>query len=260
MDFMNLLKSVEQFLYEVVSWLVFYPITLWRTLRHPLTMMCYSHQELRDDDNSQFTEAMSPPLFLLITLLISRGLGLGVFDEEDVNLLPAAISSETNILILTSIIFSVFPLAMAVTFLKRKGVPIDRELLKAPFYGQCYVTAPFAFAMSVSSSVSSSSSIVLLWAENIIFYTALVWFAFIEIRFFRTALNVKLLTATLLFLRAFALAMAIIMVTLIGMVIKTTLAKNIPEKNASDAGSEISYTLYSGGIAFGKRELCRRFE
>ena len=32
MDFMKLLKSLEELLYEVVSWLVFYPLTLWHSL------------------------------------------------------------------------------------------------------------------------------------------------------------------------------------------------------------------------------------
>jgi len=39
MDFMRLLQSLEELLYELVSWLVFYPVTLWRTLTRPREMM-----------------------------------------------------------------------------------------------------------------------------------------------------------------------------------------------------------------------------
>ena len=35
MDFMRLLKSLEELHYEVMVMLVFFPRTLWLTLRHP---------------------------------------------------------------------------------------------------------------------------------------------------------------------------------------------------------------------------------
>jgi len=37
--FLIFLKSFEVFLYELMSWLVFYPRTLWRSVRRPLEMM-----------------------------------------------------------------------------------------------------------------------------------------------------------------------------------------------------------------------------
>lgn len=41
MIFMNLLKSLDDLLFEIMGWLVFYPFTFWRTLRHPWRMMDY---------------------------------------------------------------------------------------------------------------------------------------------------------------------------------------------------------------------------
>ncbi len=41
MSFFQILRSVEDFLYEVMTWLVFYPRTLWRVIRHPRTMAAY---------------------------------------------------------------------------------------------------------------------------------------------------------------------------------------------------------------------------
>ncbi len=49
MDFMRLLKSLEELLYELASWLIFYPMTMWRTLRRPQAMMHYADVELADD-------------------------------------------------------------------------------------------------------------------------------------------------------------------------------------------------------------------
>jgi hypothetical protein len=49
MNFVQWLNSLDELLYEVRSWLVFYPITLWRVLRHPLaTMHCAEDQLLLD--------------------------------------------------------------------------------------------------------------------------------------------------------------------------------------------------------------------
>lgn len=39
MDFMKIPKSLEEFLYEVMTWLVFYPRKMWLALRRPLVMM-----------------------------------------------------------------------------------------------------------------------------------------------------------------------------------------------------------------------------
>ena len=78
MNFMAFLNSLDELLYEVVSWLVFYPLTLWRAAIHPWTMMRYADTELADTPDERFTDVLSPPKFLLITLLISHGVELAL--------------------------------------------------------------------------------------------------------------------------------------------------------------------------------------
>lgn len=68
MDFLKLFESLDELLYEIMSWLVFYPITLWRAIAHPLRMMNYADAELGDSETEQYTDALSPPLFLLLSL------------------------------------------------------------------------------------------------------------------------------------------------------------------------------------------------
>ncbi len=72
MNFTQLLKSLDDLLYEVVSLLVFYPVTMWRALRPPLRMMDYSDTELGDREEKQYADTLSPPLFLLLSLIISH--------------------------------------------------------------------------------------------------------------------------------------------------------------------------------------------
>src|SRR6187401_3303285 len=76
MQFMQLLRSLDELLYEVMGWLVFFPLTLWRTLLHPLQMMEYAGRELGDAEDRQYDDTLSPPLFLLLALLVSHGLEL----------------------------------------------------------------------------------------------------------------------------------------------------------------------------------------
>ncbi|MGV1794257.1 MULTISPECIES: hypothetical protein [unclassified Rhizobium] len=39
---MKMPKSLEELLNELVSWLLFYPITMWRSVSRPLNMMRYA--------------------------------------------------------------------------------------------------------------------------------------------------------------------------------------------------------------------------
>ena len=76
MNFVQLLKSLDDLLYEVMSWLVFYPITMWRALTRPLKMMNYADTELSDAEDKQYDDTLSPPLFLLLSLFISHAVEL----------------------------------------------------------------------------------------------------------------------------------------------------------------------------------------
>ena len=68
MDFVKILRAFEEFLYEVLTWLLFYPRTLWRVTRRPLEMTRYSDAEQHDKAEKQYDDAISPPLFLILTM------------------------------------------------------------------------------------------------------------------------------------------------------------------------------------------------
>ena len=62
MDFIKIIRSLEEFLYEVMSWIIFYPRTILRILLHPTRMTTYSEAEQDDLPSDRFTDALSPPL------------------------------------------------------------------------------------------------------------------------------------------------------------------------------------------------------
>jgi hypothetical protein len=190
MDFMRLLQSLEELLYELASWLVFYPVTLWRTLTRPREMMRYADSELGDTLKNRYTDTLSPPLFLLLTLLFAHGLELALIAHRDDGMLPAMLRDDANLLIFRAFLFSIFPLLMAVRLLKRAGLALDRETLKAPFYSQCYVAALFAFGLSAGINIMRAGRHEMIAAGSAIALLSLLWYLVVEVRWFRHDLGI----------------------------------------------------------------------
>ncbi|WHO40275.1 hypothetical protein PMI04_006685 [Sphingobium sp. AP49] len=191
MFLLDFLKSLDKLLYELMSWLVFYPITLWRALTHPLQLMRYADRELDDAPEEQYADTLSPPLFLLISLLLCHGLELGVIGQNALVKsrvgLDALISSDTNLILFRLIVYSLFPLLMAVRLLRCQKLSIDRNTLRAPFYGQCFLAAPLALFLGLGGTMMLAphkplwvgATGILLMLATLIWYGSLqiIWFA-----------------------------------------------------------------------------------
>ena len=140
MDLLKILRSFEEFLFEAVSWLVFYPLTLWRILRGPLAAMDYSDREQSDSEERRYDDALSPPLFLLATIVLTNLLSMALHvppPPEATDLSRVVYASQQNLVLFRSLAFSLIPLVAAVTLLRHEKKRISRETLRAPFYAQC---------------------------------------------------------------------------------------------------------------------------
>jgi hypothetical protein len=208
---MKLLKSLEELLYELVSWLVFYPITIWRSVAHPLAMMRYADVELSDTLEKQFDDTLSPPLFLLITLLIAQAVSSALPSVVDTSTLPKVLSSPYNLLIARGVIFSVFPLVMAVTILRRKSIRLTRDTLRPPFYSQCYVVAPFVFVAGLGLDLMLIPGGAAITAGIATILLALFWYAQAEIRWFRRDLQIRTALAAALLVRGLIIAIILLL-------------------------------------------------
>ncbi len=189
MDFMNLLRSAELLLYEVVSWLVFYPLTLWRCIRRPAAMIAYAEQELTRPPEAQFAEALSPPIFLFLTLVMAHMLQSGVFHNEAV--FQGVLSDQRNLLILRAVAFSLFPLLLGIQHVRLSGQVLSRQTLRPMFYAQCYVTVPFVLVLDLSLILVSAP-----WAESgvaalALFLLGLAWYAVALMRGFMIHRNIS---------------------------------------------------------------------
>jgi hypothetical protein len=213
MDFMKLLKSLDDFLYEVVGWIIFYPITLMRSVLNPLEMLRYSDRELLEPDEEQYTDTFNPPIFLLITLLIAYLLGKVIQPQIK---LASLLSKDTDVLLFRGVIFSIFPVLMAVDLLKHQGKRIDRVALRPLFYGQCFIAAPFALVISISLIVFESQKLPQMIAGVLIFLLAVCWYVVIEVMWFSSTLNVTRVRATFHVLVVVCLANVLVVLAALG--------------------------------------------
>lgn len=179
MDFLKILKSFEEFVYEALTWLVLLPRTLWRIVVSPHRMTGYASAQLACDSQTRFSAAVSPPLLLILCTLLAHFIDLAVRDptpETGHALKNVLLASEENLLLYRTIAFGVWSLAGAVYMLVRTRQPVDRETLRAPFYEQCYLVAPFAFAQSVTLTLMLLARPVPLVVGLALNLAATAWF------------------------------------------------------------------------------------
>jgi hypothetical protein len=185
MDFVKIIRSVEEFLYEAMTWLLFYPRTFWRCVTRPDWIIAYTDKELGESPGEQFTDLISPPLFLIISIVIAHGVEVALgnrLPRTNMQLLNQIAASEENLLIFRAILYSVFPLVMAAGLLRTRGTPIDRESLRSPFFLQCYLAAPFAVVTSSAVAFLSAHGPTYHVIGGVLLALALIWFVMVETR------------------------------------------------------------------------------
>jgi hypothetical protein len=197
MDFMKLLRSFEEFLFEATSWLVFYPLTLWRVLIRPLETMAYSDTEQGDDETERYDDALTPPLFLLVTVLLMNVIALAAHLPQPHGagtLQQAIFNSPQNAALFRALIFSLIPLVAAASLVHRQGLRLSRETLRAPFYAQCYLAGPCAVfvigggIIFMRHDIPNGLGLVLMVA-------GLAWFLTAQTRWFASRLGIGALPA-----------------------------------------------------------------
>lgn len=209
MDFLKWIKSLDDLLFELMSWLVFWPITLVRTLFKPLTMMRYADAQLALPEEEQYSEALSPPVFLVATLLVSHLVSIAMGQPDQIvasrSGLGAMVSDDTTALAVRLALFSAFPLIYSVILLLVRQRKIDRINLRLPFYAQCYPAAVFAAVLAVAGEVSllrigppGTAAIVII--------AAMSWLTVVEARWLRAVQGLGWIGAIVLALCGLLLA------------------------------------------------------
>ena len=188
MDFLKILRSIEELLYEVISWLVFYPKTLWMTLSGPLRAMAYSDREQRDKPEQQYLETLSPPMFLVLSILIAWGIERAAhlsLPASHTDLGQMIQASSQNLLIFRALAYSIFPLMFAVAGLRLDGEQLTRESLRAPFFAQCYLGGTLAIALGLGATGIRYPDETLSLVGVGLILAAFVWYLAVQWRWLR---------------------------------------------------------------------------
>ncbi|WP_454758660.1 hypothetical protein [Caulobacter segnis] len=151
---MKILRSLEELVFEVMSWLVFYPLVFFRTLFVPRRMLDHAHAELRKREEDQFDDALSPPLFLMLSLLISHLVRLAIGPLAPTHLPDApikALHSHENIVLFQSMLYGVFPLLFALERTLTAKEPLTRKTLRGHVYPECFPAAVYALVVGVAT-------------------------------------------------------------------------------------------------------------
>ncbi|WP_283419926.1 hypothetical protein [Sphingopyxis sp. Geo48] len=193
MNFFNLIQSLDDLLYEVMSWLVFYPVTLWRTLVRPLQMMDYSDIEQGDAADEQYTDTLSPPLFLLLSLILVHAAEIALVGDDAMIAskvgLAAFVSNNTDLIILRIVSFSLFPVMLATRLVRAQGLQVNRDTLRAPFYSQCYVAAVLAMLLGAGVILIKLAHDWSVLAGGAAAVFGLLWFGFFQTAWFNQHLK-----------------------------------------------------------------------
>jgi hypothetical protein len=186
--FLLFLKSFEVLLYEVMSWMVFYPRTMWRAVRHPLQLMKRTEAELLLPPDQQFRDLVSPPIFLLLTVVAANGFHVAVAGNSPVIDsgigLATMVTDNTSLILFQLMVFALLPVIAAVFALRMLNRPLDRDTLQPLFYAQCYATTPVVLLCSLAETLTrlpdpeANPPAAMMFAAAIVFYIAVeaAWF------------------------------------------------------------------------------------
>jgi hypothetical protein len=185
MDFSAVVKQIEQFIFELLMWVIFYPYTLVRILLRPTPMLRYVSREIAADPDTAFGSAIRPPLFLFLCIAI--GSIIAPIAPEQAKALASTeagrflTASWVNLLAFRTLGYSVFALAGALIFDLITPGEVTRNSLKLPFYQQCYVCGPFALGFSPTLVRLDSGEELLL----ILILALELWLLLVQTLFFR---------------------------------------------------------------------------
>ena len=196
MDFFKLIQSLDELIYEVVSWLLFYPLTLWRMISAPLQTMAAAESEISDPDKGEFTQLVSPPLFLLLTLILVHALELGTVGQNELVTSSAGlsrfISDDTSLIIFRTLMYSALPLFAAMRLVRSRRARLDKQELRGPFYAQSYAAACFALLADAAPLAAYQFHWFGAGLQLAVFGVSLIWLLSVEARWFAAKLNVSI--------------------------------------------------------------------
>lgn len=197
MNIVAWLNSLDELLYELMTWLVFFPVTLWRIMTRPLATMRYAEEQLMLEREQQYRGTVAPPIMLILTVVLTHAIALAIVGVSpivaDQHGLAGLVNDNLTLLLLKVVLFSVFAVVMASWKVTRSRMPFDRESLRGPFYAQCFATSPFALLAGLASLGAENNVVAVRLTGIGALLAAPVFYGIVQVRWFRAELNQSLL-------------------------------------------------------------------
>lgn len=193
MDLMRILRSLEEFLYELVGWLVFYPRTFLRIIRHPDAIARYTQLELEQPPERQFTETISPVLMLILSVVLAHALEMISRAPPLETTTPVAqllFGSEQALLLTRCVVFCGYALVAALSILQQQRKAITRETLRAPFSIQAFLVSPFVVMLSTGILIARMEHAWAALAGGVVIVSGNVWYLWARTSAYRALVDI----------------------------------------------------------------------
>jgi len=213
MDLIRLLRSLEEFLYELVGWLVFYPRTFWRVVVHPGRIAMYTREELQKPLEHRFQATISPVLMLILTVGLAHAMELvsrAALPAIDTPAGKILFGSEEGLMLTRSAIFCVYALGAALGTLRRQRAPVTRDTLREPFSIQAFLVCPFVLALSAGMLMMRLATAEWVVAGIVVHLIGVGWYLWARVAAFRAMNAASLPMAMWLVLTSFLITTAVI--------------------------------------------------
>jgi hypothetical protein len=200
MDFMKWLNSLDELLYEVMSWLLFFPLTLRRAIFAPIGIMEDIVREAALPEDEQYAAIVSPPLFLALALLLTHAVATAMGQTDTIianhHGLAGLVNDNASALVLRMVVFAAFPLFLAARLVRRRRLRLDRSTLQQPFYAQCYPAAVFALGTGIGTSLALYDHPMARIVGQLLAGLSILNFWLVESRWFARVLGIGVLRAS----------------------------------------------------------------
>lgn len=177
MDILKIIQSLQDFMYELVVWVLLLPKTIFNAVIHPGWMVDYVNREWNKTADERFDEFLSPALFLLVVAVIPNTLFNWMGKDILTSDITAQLTEDNLVASTLSVLVCLLVYLFWLQLLSKQ--PVRRSTLKRLFYIQCYVVAPAQLIYILLAAFGLNTiGAYLVWAINIFITTFYEAFAF----------------------------------------------------------------------------------
>jgi hypothetical protein len=132
----------------------------------------------------------------MISILIGHLLELTVHQNGTLrDGIRGIFQTDQTFLLLRCVVYSLYPLIYAGALVRRLHVPLDRDSLRAPFFAQCYVTAPSVLFSGLAVIGMRMQNVAVVTVSAATFLASTIWFLSVQTLWFEERAKLSRLRA-----------------------------------------------------------------